>query len=43
MKAKMLIAKLNFACLTGDKKAEKDIWWKLLLKSLKHKKTFPVS
>jgi len=39
MKAKKLIIKLNDACLNNDKKAEKEIWWKLLLKSLKHKKT----
>jgi hypothetical protein len=41
-KTRKLIERLNLAVLSGDKIKEKKIWFKLLIKSLKGKKTFNV-
>jgi hypothetical protein len=40
MKVKKLTRKMYRACLAHDTKKEKIIWFKLLKKSLKHKKTY---
>lgn len=39
MKTKKLLKKLYGSCIAHDKEAEKKFWFKLLKKSLKHKKT----
>jgi hypothetical protein len=39
MKVKTLVKKLNEACINKDKVVEKTLWWQILAKSLKHKKT----
>jgi hypothetical protein len=42
MKVKELIKKLHEAIIGRDGEQEKKIWFKILKKSLKHKKTFNV-
>jgi hypothetical protein len=39
MKVNKLISNLYKAVIAGDKNKEKKIWFKILRKSLKHKKT----
>ena len=42
MKTKKLVKKLYQACVVHDPDAERKIWFKLLEKSLKHKRTTAV-
>ena len=42
MSTRKLIQALYSACVNKDKNKERDLWFKALKKSLKHKKTFAV-